>query len=1013
MKRLLTNAVIFASGLMASSQLLALGLGELKLESALSQPLKAEIELVDTKGLTKWEIKPTLASQEDFERAGVDRVYFLTKIDFKVEGDRIVLTTREAINEPFLNFLVEVNWPAGRVLREYTVLLDPPTYSEENFKPLVVAPEVKETELVVATPEQPVLVDRWSEPAEAGTYKVQKNDTLWAVALETRPSSDVSPQQMMLAIQQENPEAFINGNINRLKSHHVLRIPDEQQIRSIGMTEAIAEVNRQNKALTTATAQYDATGRAGTMGGEQTSKSGGEVRLIAAQTEGADTAAAAGDVEQGGTASIAALENELAIAQEDADKSQRENEELNERLASLEEQIETLQRLISLKDDQLASMQADGVIAGATETHADAAAEQTETSESAEQDYNFAGAEVAGEDLTTELEETDEATEAEGRDLIAEQAKATEEARIRREQEAQAKLAQEQDKSILDELLANPLLPAAGAALLLLIALLVARALKKPKSEADEEALDENSEAMLNDFELSEDSLDDLGFASDDFEEQAEEAEQEVASKAPKNEAQTEDVITESDIYIAFGNFDRATEILKEAIEKEPHRADLHLKLLEVYAETDDAQAFVETESELLVIGDAEASAEAEAMRQRLTSPIEPVALDETEDTDTAASAGTEEIDMDFSSDFDGGLDFADALEMPEETAAADDLPTLDATEIEEVSEFETKQSDDDSDNLDFSVDFSSESDTPAATPEKEEVAPSVDETAESTDELETLNFDLGSNDAEVPTLDESALEEDSLEQAAEIETFEFESTPAAAKDDAEGATLDFATLDESAEEDIETLEFDVSDLQETQADETSSLDSLEDILDSDSSGDNESDLELDLDTLQFDSEEELEAPTLEEAPSEPVAEDVPVLDLESDSEELSLDSELPDFSDDELDFDLGGSSSAEEETLETLEVEKPVVEPEAPQAPTQKAAPVASGEIDLDQLAASENEFDFLAGTDECATKLDLARAYIDMEDNAGAKELLQEVIEEGTDVQISEARELLANLA
>src|SRR5690554_4418975 len=161
-------------------------------------------------------------------------------------------------------------------------------------------------------------------------------------------------------------------------------------------------------------------------------------------------------------------------------------------------------------------------------------------------------------------------------DLIAEQAKATEEARIRREQEAQAKLAQEQDKSILDELLANPLLPAAGAALLLLIALLVARALKKPKSEADEEALDENSEAMLNDFELSENSLDDLGFASDDFEEQAEEAEQEVASKAPKNETQTEDVITESDIYIAFGNFDRATEILKEAIEKEPHRADLH-----------------------------------------------------------------------------------------------------------------------------------------------------------------------------------------------------------------------------------------------------------------------------------------------------------------------------------------------------------------------------------------------------------------------------------------------------
>src|SRR5690554_7913764 len=97
-------------------------------------------------------------------------------------------------------------------------------------------------------------------------------------------------------------------------------------------------------------------------------------------------------------------------------------------------------------------MQADGVIAGATETHADTAAEHTETSESAEQDYNFAGAEVAGEDLTRELEKSDEATEAEARDLIAEQASATEGASIRREQAAQANLAQKQDNSMLEKL---------------------------------------------------------------------------------------------------------------------------------------------------------------------------------------------------------------------------------------------------------------------------------------------------------------------------------------------------------------------------------------------------------------------------------------------------------------------------------------------------------------------------------------------------------------------------------
>ena len=84
MKRLLANTLMLVGGLTASSQLLALGLGELDLKSALNQPLQAEIELIDTEGLTEYEIKPTLATAADFERAGVDRVYFLTKIKFEV-----------------------------------------------------------------------------------------------------------------------------------------------------------------------------------------------------------------------------------------------------------------------------------------------------------------------------------------------------------------------------------------------------------------------------------------------------------------------------------------------------------------------------------------------------------------------------------------------------------------------------------------------------------------------------------------------------------------------------------------------------------------------------------------------------------------------------------------------------------------------------------------------------------------------------------------------------------------
>ena len=89
MKRLIAKSLMLVGGLSLSSQLLALGLGEMTLKSALNQPLNAEVELVDVADLSKWEIKPSLASTEDFDRAGVDRLFFLTKIKFKVDGDKL------------------------------------------------------------------------------------------------------------------------------------------------------------------------------------------------------------------------------------------------------------------------------------------------------------------------------------------------------------------------------------------------------------------------------------------------------------------------------------------------------------------------------------------------------------------------------------------------------------------------------------------------------------------------------------------------------------------------------------------------------------------------------------------------------------------------------------------------------------------------------------------------------------------------------------------------------------
>ncbi len=212
-------------------QVQALGLGNIKVRSGLNQPLVAEIALLSPRGVAPEEIRVGLARAEDFSRAGIDRPVALTALDFKVDRKSdgtlfIRVTSRQSIREPFLNFLVELSWPSGRLLREYTVLLDPPTFSGARAP----APQA-----AAAT-----------TPAYSGdTYRVSRGDTLWGIAQRTRPGTSVSPQQMMVALQRGNPGAFINGNMNNLMAGQVLRIPDQQAIGALSDAEARREVQRQ------------------------------------------------------------------------------------------------------------------------------------------------------------------------------------------------------------------------------------------------------------------------------------------------------------------------------------------------------------------------------------------------------------------------------------------------------------------------------------------------------------------------------------------------------------------------------------------------------------------------------------------------------------------------------------------------------------------------------------------------------------------------------------------------
>src|SRR6187431_3224785 len=117
----------------------ALGLGEVKLKTTLNQPLEAEVKLLDTRDLTAEQILVALASPADFERNGVDRLFFYTEFQFQVDleaadGPKVIITSRNPVREPYLNFLIEARWTAGRLLREYTLLMDLPTFDDGASK---------------------------------------------------------------------------------------------------------------------------------------------------------------------------------------------------------------------------------------------------------------------------------------------------------------------------------------------------------------------------------------------------------------------------------------------------------------------------------------------------------------------------------------------------------------------------------------------------------------------------------------------------------------------------------------------------------------------------------------------------------------------------------------------------------------------------------------------------------------------------------------------------------------
>lgn len=229
----------------------ALGLGEMRVQSALGEPFVAEIDILSATAEELSTLEVTLGAQEVFNNSGVDRPPFLALLEFEVVPATppvIRVTTELPITEPFLQMILRARWEFGMILGEYTALLDPPLYGQQQSgsvsTPIVidekdepVVSPVLEEEVITAAP-QPVS----SQPQMSGSFDygpVAPGDNLWGIAsLVDTAGLDANIFQVMVALLRENPEAFIDNNINRLKIGEKLRLADNRSVLLISKSDA-------------------------------------------------------------------------------------------------------------------------------------------------------------------------------------------------------------------------------------------------------------------------------------------------------------------------------------------------------------------------------------------------------------------------------------------------------------------------------------------------------------------------------------------------------------------------------------------------------------------------------------------------------------------------------------------------------------------------------------------------------------------------------------------------------
>ena len=802
----------------------AAGLGKITVLSPLGQPLRAEID-VNASQEELASMNARLASPEAFRQVGIDYAPGIAGIRFSLDKRKdgqsfLRMTTERPVSEPFLDVLVEMTWSSGRMVREYTVLLDPPEALTSSVPAPVAAPKSekpKSTSVAVAPRVEKSAVEPTPGPAQSSAapakavepapksrpestggngdeHLIKRGDTLAKIAVSNKPEG-VSLDQMLVALYKGNPEAFEGGNMNRLRAGKILTIPDAQSAAAVSNSEARQLVMAQAKDFNAYRGKLAANVAAAPAKNDTLKQADqGKIapRVVEKPASGEPPTDKLEVSRTQASKDQKALQGRITALEEDLVARDRALKEANSRVADLERNIADLKKLAELKNEAGAKLQAQAEAAKAVPETKPVAVPPPPAPVEKPAEVKEPAATTPAQTPVPEDKPAEAAKPSETAAAPADGEKAGVKPEATKTVEPPAPVPVN-EPSFIDD---NPLLVYGGAGVLVALLGYLGFAAKKRRNG---QSGDVPTSSQLSEGDLMANSVfgstggqsvDTSASIQTDFSQ---------ASLSAIDADEGVDPVAEADVYMAYGRDAQAEEILLEALKTDPSRLAISLKLLEIYSGQKNLGKFEGIAQGLknqtggmggdwdkacamgraldpanpLYSGEG-ASPEPELAMPEIPEPKpEPVSIEQPI-VNPMADLASAPSNLDFDLELGTDLDTPSATEPASEPTAApaplaDTAPTIDISlpEVEPSQSLEASPAVvEEPDNL-GGLDFEFDLDTPAPAP-----APSVPQSAASVD-FSGINLDLVTSDAphdDIATVDTLDADGDNPDVTTKIE---------------------------------------------------------------------------------------------------------------------------------------------------------------------------------------------------------------------------------------------------